>query len=142
MKIMSENIEDFLKPGDCLVKPVGRGDNYIDFLLSQVLAIHGCIIRDLWLEGDGAILIIYKYKDGVRIGGERICLKKIPDGRKIETREERLIAMHGLDLIVRYYDAEDGSLCRPMWHTAFSGLYKIRGYNQSTVTVLENSTAE
>ena len=106
--------EKYLYPGNA-IKPREQGDGYIDYRLSEVLASHGHIIRELKVNGE-ANLITYKCIDGNRVKGYQTWIQEIPEGRLLEKDECRM-SLHAQDLIVRYFMSEDGSFRKPMWHT-------------------------
>ncbi len=113
--------ESFLYPGDA-IKWIDARDNYRDYLLTQVLASHGCVIRDVSLSDDTARVMIRKCQNGNRIGALYAEIGKIPGGRQLG-KEDYMKAFHSRDIIVRYYLNEDGDYSRPVWHTILTKYY-------------------
>ncbi len=124
--------DDYLFPGDA-IKWIGAGEGYRDYLLSQVLASHGCVIRDIRINGGTAVIQIKRCEDGNCVDFFGAEIEKIPDSRDLND-DERKMAFHSRDLIVRYQVSEDESLSHPMWHTVYRHLFD--DYIVRTLTVL------
>lgn len=128
---------DFLHPGDS-VKPIGRGDDHADYLLSSVLASYGCVVRDLSLHGFTAEIRVYKCAEGKRYNGYQFEISPIDHNVTMDSHLEEYFRRfrHSRDLILRYPRNVDGSLGFPKWHSIFSGIHEISHYKDYRFTLL------
>ena len=108
--------------------PIGRDECFVYYKLSTILAVQGCIIRDVRFKiypgkdagraSFVAQVMMYKYKDGIR--NELIAVDLFP--RHDITDEESLylcsIAKF-TDLIVRYEVSNSTPIGKPIWVAAF-----------------------
>ena len=98
-----------------------NGNDYVDFMLSNVLASNECSIRDLRLYSEDGIVKFsvrwYRNKDSKKVEGG------IYHDIRSECSAEKLgykVALTRFDdLRLRYRRNEDGTYSRPVWVDAF-----------------------
>lgn len=112
--------ERYLYPADRTPR-VWLGDNTYDYMLSQVLASHGCVIRKLFkhYENDRVCFAVdwRRYENGERVECGVYIL--IPSEYEMKEPENHFGPVTWNDLHLRY-EKKDGKLLRPTWIDAYA----------------------
>ena len=134
---------DVLYPGED-VQPIGVGDGYRDFLLSDILKSRGYFRKFIRIENLGYSFDVFM-KLGEVVGEEKRCVFlgripaiRVPEKEKYERFEESLGGHPEYDdLVLRFHgDKYDSRVC---WTMAKSGLYRNGGYKEIIVDVINDS---
>lgn len=119
--------KDYLYPVDGL-PVVSVGDGYVDYLLSVVLASHGCVIRKMEHEGACLRVTVYMYSCDEMCGRSQFVIEPMCILSDADKELFASCAYNGSDAVIRY-SCRAGILSDvPVWHTVYSKVHKSDGY--------------
>ena len=117
---MREEKKKLLFPANPLMH-VGLGNDYVDYMLSGVLATHGYTIRDIRPDGD-EMIVTCKSEREENPGRVRIHIHPMSP-----MKNEHPFVLHWHDLRLRYYVKEE-DFQEPVWLQAISyGVFSSDG---------------